>query len=87
MRVVRLLGRYATLWFALLLAVVYGFVLYRIQAAEAAQPTQTQISSQLESISTPHIDPSVVQQMLSLQDHSVNVKTLFDEARQNPFQE
>ncbi len=81
------LQRYMTLWFVLLLVLVYGFVLYRIQAAQSAQPTDTEISSQLQATPAPHVDPKVVEQMQSLQDHSVNVKTLFDEARSNPFKE
>ena len=78
---------YMLLWFVLLLAGVYGFVLFRIQAAVTAQPSDDAISAKVQAASTPHIDQSVVQQMQSLQDHSVNVKTLFDEARSNPFQE
>ena len=81
------LGRYTTLWFALLLAIVYGFVLYRIQTAQSAQPTDSERSSQIQSTVTPHVNQDVVDQMQSLQDHSVNVRTLFDQARSNPFNE
>ena len=87
MGIMHVLGRYMTLWFVLLLLVVYGFVLFQIQGAQSAQPTEGEIASQLQSIATPHVDPNVVQQMQNLQDHSVNVRTLFDQARSNPFQE
>jgi len=80
-------ARYSTLWFVLLLVAVYGFVLFRIQAAQTASPTESEQSSQLQATATPHIDPHIVEQMHSLQDHSVNVKTLFDQARSNPFNE
>lgn len=78
---------YMLLWFVILLAAVYGFVLYNIQAAVTAEPSQTAIDAKVQSTATPHVDPEVVQQMQSLQDHSVNVQTLFDQARSNPFQE
>jgi len=79
--------RYMVLWFVILLAAVYGFVVYRIQAAATAEPSDSEISAKVQATSTPHIDQAVVDQMQSLQDHSVNVKTLFDQARSNPFQE
>lgn len=78
---------YLALWFVLLLAAVYGFVLYNIQAAVTAEPSQSSIDAKVQSTATPHVDSKVVEQMQSLQDHSVSVQTLFDQARSNPFQE
>ena len=85
--IVAFFTRYLVLWFVLLLAAVYGFVLYNIQASVTAEPSQDSIDAKVQSTSTPHVDSKVVQQMQSLQDHSVNVQTLFDQARSNPFQE
>ena len=81
------LGRYLAVWFILLIAAVYGFVLYNIQTAVTAEPSQSAIDAKVQSTATPHVDPEVVQQMQSLQDHSVNVQTLFNQARSDPFQE
>lgn len=78
--------RYAALIFFLLLACVYGFVLLRINALSDV-PASTSTSSDVTVAPTPHIDQSVVKQLESLQDHSVSVKALFDNARSNPFQE
>lgn len=79
--------RYLPIWFVLLVAAVYGYVLYNVQAAVTAEPSQSSIDAQVQSTATPHVDPQVVDQMQSLQDHSVSVQTLFDQARSNPFQE
>ena len=81
------LRRYALVWFVALLVGVYGFALYQIQTAHDAQPSENAIASQVQSTSTPHVDQNVVDQLQTLQDNSVNVKTLFDQARSNPFQE
>jgi len=83
----RVLRRYTVLWFVLLLTIVYGFVLVRIQMAQSVQPSSDEVASQLQATATPHVDPHIVDQMLSLQDHSQNVRTLFDQARDNPFKE
>lgn len=81
------LSRYAVVGFLLLLAGVYGFVLVRISALSDAQPDDAAISAQVRASATPHVNPAVVQQLQDLQDHSVSIKTLFDQARNNPFQE
>ncbi|HEV2403378.1 MAG TPA: hypothetical protein VGS08_04205 [Candidatus Saccharimonadales bacterium] len=72
--------------FLLLVIAVYGYVAWRFQALNATQPSQKAIASQT-SISQPHIDPVVVNKIKRLQDNSVSVQTLFDQARQDPFQE
>lgn len=79
--------RYSVVLFLLLLVAVYGFVAFKVYQAGAAEPTQDAINAGTQQTATPHIDPKVVSQMEGLQDRSVNVKTLFDQARSNPFGE
>jgi hypothetical protein len=81
----RTLGRYAFLMFLIFLAAVYGFVLYRINTLASAEPTDEATSQAISK--TPHIDEKVVSQLEALKDNSVSVQTLFDDARNNPFQE
>lgn len=83
----KVLLSYAVVWFALLLVGVYGFVAYRVVTARSAEPTEADISAKVDAAPTLHVDPNAVSQLQSLQDNSVNVKTLFDQARSNPFQE
>jgi len=76
-------GRYAIVLFVLFLGLVYSFLLYRINVVSSAEPSNTAITQ----TNTPHVDTTVVKQLLDLKDNSVTVQTLFDEARSNPFQE
>jgi hypothetical protein len=76
-------GRYAIILFVVFLAVVYGALLYRVNTLSSAEPTEEAVAK----ASTPRIDPDIVNKLLDLRDNSVQVKTLFDEARNNPFQE
>jgi len=78
--------RYSLILFIGLVVIVYGFVLFRINSLNNAQPSEATISSKVEAGKTLRIDPKVVQQLQSLQDNSVSVKTLFNQARDNPFQ-
>jgi hypothetical protein len=82
----RLVSRYAIILFFLLLVAVYGFVLLRINSLSNAQPSNTAVSSQAQTVAIPHIDPTVVKQIQNLQDNSVSVQALFNQARTNPFQ-
>ena len=78
-------GKYSLLLFFIFIAAIYGFVLYRINTLANAEPTDAAITQAVNK--TPRIDEHVVTQLKNLQDNSVSVKTLFDEARDNPFQE
>lgn len=81
------LRRYSFVIFLIFVAVLYGFVLLRISTLNNLQPTTDAVSSQVKAAKIPHIDESVVRQLQSLQDNSVSVKTLFNQARNNPFQQ
>jgi hypothetical protein len=77
------LGRYAIITFVLFLAIIYSVILYRINTLSSVEPSDEAVAQ----ASTPHIDPKVVNQLLELKDNNVDVQTLFNDARNNPFQE
>jgi hypothetical protein len=76
--------RYRVLLFILLVAGLYGYLVLQINQASSVQPSENQEVVAVHH--TPRIDPSLVQQLQQLQDNSVSVQTLFNEARTNPFQ-
>ena len=78
--------RYAAILFFVLVAIAYGFVVLRINMLASSQPSQSEIDAQTTSTPVPRIDPKVAEQLQQLQDNSVNVQSLFQEARNNPFQ-
>lgn len=77
---------YLPIVFFVIVAIVYGFVLLRITMLSNAQPTESAISSKVSEL-TPHIDKTAAQQLQSLENNNVNVQTLFNQARANPFGE
>jgi len=83
---VRQVQRYSVIIFVVFVALLYGFVLFRFNSLRAAEPSAADVSSQVKSAHVPRIDPAVVRQLQSLQDNSVSVQSLFDQARSNPFQ-
>jgi hypothetical protein len=85
----KILGKtrpYSFLAFIIFTAAIYGFVVFRINNLKSTEPSSDQVSSQIQADRVPKIDPDTIKQLESLQDNSVSVQTLFDQARNNPFQ-
>lgn len=80
------LRRYSLVLFIIFVSIVYGFLVLRINTLSSQKPTEEAINKQVKAAKIPRIDESVVKQLESLEDNSVNVQTLFNQARSNPFQ-
>jgi hypothetical protein len=80
-------NRYSLVLFLLFVGGLYGFIILEIGSLSNAQPSSQDISQQVNAAQLPRIDKTVVKQLKSLQDNSVNVQSLFNDARNNPFQE
>ncbi len=80
------LRRYSLVLFLAFVVCIYGFVIWRINASLTAQPSPEAVSSQVKANSIPRVDPAVVKQLKNLRDNSVNVRALFEQGRNNPFQ-
>ena len=79
--------KYLPMMFGLLLAIIYGFLLFRTNTLNNSEPSQSSVAAQSKIAQVPHVDQKVINQLQSLQDNSSNVQALFDDARNNPFQE
>ena len=84
-KVVRKVAVYAAFIFFLLVASLYGFILWRINVFSNAPASQVDPGNQANV--QPRIDAATIEKLESLEDNSVSVQSLFDEARENPFQE
>ena len=80
------LRRYSLISFIILIGLIYGFLLLRINTLSSQKPSEEAIAKQVKAAKIPQIDKEVVKQLESLEDNSVNVQTLFNQARSNPFQ-
>lgn len=78
--------KYSLVIFVVFVGLIYSLLLFRINSLSTQQPTELEVSSQVKAAQIPHIDKDVVKQLESLEDNSVNVKALFNQARSNPFQ-
>lgn len=79
------LSAYRVFIFFLVVAGLYGYIIWRINVYSNAPPSTSEVTAQ--TTAQPHIDPGTIEKIQNLQDNSVSVQSLFDTARQNPFQE
>lgn len=79
--------RFRILLFIFLVAVVYGFLVFRIGQLSNSEPSATAISEKLKGVKRPKIDQSAIDKIEQLQSTNVEVESLFKQARDNPFQE
>jgi hypothetical protein len=71
--------------FIVLVIVVNGFLVYKINHFSSQEPTMEQVSSQKNTIKSINIDQQTIDKILSLQKRNIKVKALFKDARDNPF--
>ncbi len=73
--------------FVLIIMLMYIYVAWRADVLGHAQPSQFVITSHETKLPQPHISQTTVNKIQQLQNNNVNVQSLFNQARQNPFQE
>lgn len=77
--------RYSFLLFVVFVSVLYSFVVFRVNSLVSTEPSPEAVAGHVKAAQVPKIDETVVKQLKSLEDNSVSVQALFDEARRNPF--
>ncbi|MDB5166391.1 MAG: hypothetical protein JWM37_463 [Candidatus Saccharibacteria bacterium] len=73
--------------FILMVIAVFGYVGWQVRTAISVEPDAATVSAASGKSNSPHIDPATISKIRQLQDNSVEVRALFDQARRNPFQE
>jgi hypothetical protein len=66
---------------------LFGFVVLRIRSYATIQPTQAAIDEKLQDLKRTRIDEDAIEKIQKLESSNIDVKALFDDARDNPFQE
>ena len=79
--------RYIVLVVIVLFGAMYGYLIYTSGQEAAKLPSEAKINEQFQGVSRPKINQQVAEQLYELESQNIEVKTLFDEARNNPFSE
>lgn len=66
---------------------LYTFLVFRISTFITATPTEDALAEQLQTVQRPRVDQSTLNTIKQLQDQNIQVQSIFDDARDNPFVE
>jgi uncharacterized protein involved in cysteine biosynthesis len=81
------LKKYAAFIFAMVVLLVYGYLVFHINTLASQEPADDAVAERLKTVQRPKIDEDAVDKIEQLQDQNVQVQTLFQQARDNPFTE
>ncbi len=88
LKFLRVANRYRGIVFFIVLACIYGYIILRINVLSSAPPAQADIdAAEKTAAASPKIDAEAAAAINRLKDNSVRVQSIFEEARNNPFNE
>lgn len=79
--------KYITFMFGIVMLLILCFFVFRINQFSRTEPSNDAIDEKLQSVKRLKLDKNVVEKIQQLQDQNVQVQSLFDQARNNPFSE
>lgn len=87
LKLLKWLKRYGLIIALVIVAGMYASLIIQINLLNRREPTNQQVTERLEKIIQPSVNEDTVTKMKDLEENSKEVKTLFQEARDNPFKE
>lgn len=81
------LKRYVVIIFIVALVGILGFLVYRINSLTQLEPNEDDVTEKLQTVQRPRIDQAALDKIQQLEDQNIEVQTLFQQARDNPFSE
>jgi hypothetical protein len=72
--------------FLVIVAIVFGFLIWRIGSLAGAEPSQDALDEKLLKVVRPRIDEDSISKIESLRDQNIDIQSYFVD-RSNPFQE
>lgn len=72
--------------FLTIVAIIFGYLIWKIGNLAAAEPSQSAIDEKLLTVVRPRIDPEGIKKIEDLRAQNINIQSYFTD-RNNPFQE
>ena len=85
-KILSLASSYSVILFISIFAAMAGYLVTRIGVLTKAEPSQAQIDAKLVDLKPPKTDEEAINSIKQLQDRDISIKALFDNGRNNPFE-
>jgi hypothetical protein len=86
-KLMALVKRFRFITIFVIFSLMYGYILVQVNAINQKMPSDKQVSDKVTALPRPKIDPGLVDKITSLEEENIQVKTIFNDARKNPFAE
>lgn len=85
--IINKLKRYVPVIFIVFVSLILGFLITRISTYAQTEPSEDAVTEKLTTVQRPKIDENALKKIEQLEDQNIDVKSLFQQARENPFSE
>ncbi len=85
--IVKGLSKYLVFIFIMTVMIIYGYLVFHINTLASQEPAEDAVAERLKTVSRPRIDEDTLTKIEQLEDQNIQVQTLFQQARDNPFTE
>jgi hypothetical protein len=79
--------RYVVMLCIVIFGAMCAYLVYTGGQLAKRSPSEAEINDKYQGSSRPKIDPAIAQKLSELQAENIEIKTLFENARSNPFSE
>ena len=81
-----IITRFSVIIFVIFLGLVFGFLTFNIANYSNREPSDDQIEERLSSLKTVNLNQQAVDKINELRDQNINIESLFNNGRANPFE-
>lgn len=81
------LKRYAFIICFIVFGGMYGYIIFTAGQQAQIEPSESSVNDKYKAASRPKLDEDTARKLKSLESSNIEVKSIFDEARKNPFSE
>lgn len=81
------LKKYAVFIFVIFMLIIFSFLVFRINQFSKVSPSESDLTDKLKTVQRPKIDQKIVDKILELESQNIKVQSLFEQARNDPFNE
>lgn len=79
--------RYRVIMFALFFLAMYTYLIVQINTLAQSEPDPAVVAENINTVKRLKVDQSSINKILELEEQNIEVKSLFQDARDNPFTE
>jgi len=80
------IAHFAVVIFIVSVAAIFGYMTLKIAHYSNVEPSDIQVQDTKDSLKAFKLDDTAVQKIKQLQDQKINIESLFDNGRANPFE-